>query len=81
MHATLSSKGQVVLPAPLRRQLGMRSRSKLLIEERDGGIFIRLARSAKSPAPIDYLPPGAIKLSERDYELERLAGPDEEPGT
>ena len=79
MQATLSSKGQIVLPAPLRRQLGLRPRSKLLIEEREGGIFIRLARSVKAVAPIDYLPEGAIKLSARDYEFDRIAGEDEEP--
>ena len=79
MLATLSSKGQIVLPAPMRRLLGLRARSKVLIEERDGGILIRPARAARAISPIEYLPPGAIKLAPRDYELDRLAGEDDAP--
>jgi AbrB family looped-hinge helix DNA binding protein len=79
MQITLSTKGQIVLPAPMRRLLGLRPRSKLLIEERDGGLFIRLAGSTRVVAPIDYLPLGAIKLGARDYELDRIAGEDDSP--
>jgi len=81
MQATLSSKGQIVLPAPIRRALGLRAKSKVLIEERDGGIFIRPMRRQKGPAivPIEYLPPGAIKLSESSYRLDAIAGEDDLP--
>ena len=79
MQTTLSSKGQIVLPAPMRRVLGLKAKSKVLVEERDGGIFIRPARRKATFAPIDYLPPGAIKLSESAYELDALAAEDDVP--
>jgi len=81
MRITLSTKGQVVLPAPLRRLLGLRPRSRLEIEEREGGLFIRPAGRPRAIAPIEYLPPGSIKLSATDYELDRLAGEDAFPGS
>ena len=79
MQTTLSSKGQIVLPAPMRRVLGLKARSRVLIEERDGGIFIQPIRRKAAIAPIKYLPPGAIKLSEGAYELDALAGEDDVP--
>lgn len=74
MQLTLSSKGQIVLPAPMRRRLRLKARAKLEIEERDGGLFLRPARRA-APAiePIDYPPPGSIKLDQWEYDLQRLA--------
>jgi AbrB family looped-hinge helix DNA binding protein len=79
MQVTLSSKGQIVLPALLRRAIGLRPRSKLEIEERDGGLFIRAAGRPRSFEPIEYAPPGSIKLSRDDYKLDRLAGEDDSP--
>ena len=79
MQTTLSSKGQIVLPAPMRRVLGLKAKSKVLIEERDGGIFIRPVRKATAVAPIEYLPVGAIKLSEQTYLLDAAAGEDDVP--
>jgi AbrB family looped-hinge helix DNA binding protein len=79
MQTTLSSKGQIVLPAPMRRILGLRAKSKVLIEERDGGIFIQPIRRKAVIAPIEYIPEGAIKLSEGAYELDALAGEDDVP--
>ncbi len=79
MQSTLSSKGQIVLPAPMRRLLGLKARSKVLIEERDGGIFIRPVPRKRGIDPIDYLPEGAIKLSESDYALDQAAGEDDIP--
>ena len=79
MQTTLSSKGQIVLPAPMRRLLGLKTRSKVLIEERDGGIFIRPLRRAARIQPIKYLPPGSIRLTEGDYALDTAAGEDDSP--
>ena len=79
MQSTLSSKGQIVLPAPMRRLLGLKAKSKVIIEERDGGIFIRPVSRKQEIVPIDYLPEGAIKLSERDYALDAAAGEDDIP--
>lgn len=80
MKLTLSSKGQLVIPAPIRRKYRLRARSKVELEERDGGLFIRPANSASGTIPpIDYLPPGAIKFSRRDDALDELAGADAAP--
>jgi len=79
MQLTLSSKGQIVLPAPMRRRLHLKARSKLEIEERDGGLFLRPADKSPAFEPIDYPPPGSMKLSKWDYELDKLAGPDVGP--
>jgi AbrB family looped-hinge helix DNA binding protein len=42
--ATLSSKGQITLPAEARRTLGLRSGDRVAIEERGGEIVVRRAR-------------------------------------
>jgi AbrB family looped-hinge helix DNA binding protein len=76
MQVTLSSKGQLVLPAPIRRRLRLRARTKLVLEEREGGIFIRPARAKTEFEPIDYPKPGSLKVNQRMRELDKLAGPD-----
>jgi AbrB family looped-hinge helix DNA binding protein len=76
MQLTLSSKGQIVLPAPMRRRLHLKARSKLEIEERDGGLFLRPADTLPAFEPIDYPPPGSLKVNRRMLELDKLAGPD-----
>lgn len=76
MLLTLSSKGQVVLPAPVRRKLRLRARSKLELEMRDGGVFLRPAGKLPAFEPIDYPPPGSLKVNKRMIELDKLAGPD-----
>ena len=40
----ISSKGQLVIPAKLRKKYGMRNGTRLLIGEADGKIFIELNR-------------------------------------
>lgn len=79
MTVTLSTKGQIVLPAGMRRRLGLRARSKVEIEEREDGLFIRAAGRRRSIAPIEYLPPGTIVMSDSDYELDRIAAEDDQP--
>lgn len=44
--ATLSSKSQIVLPAEVRRQLGLRPGDRLLIEVEDDHIVIRKASAS-----------------------------------
>ena len=41
MEATVTSKGQLVIPAKLRRKLGLKKGSRLYLEERNGEIVIR----------------------------------------
>jgi len=80
MILTLSSKGQIVLPVHVRRSLRLHSRAKLEVEERDGGVFLRPASNSAGIEPIEYLPPGAIKLTKRDCEeMDALAGEDFTP--
>jgi len=76
VQLTLSSKGQIVLPAPMRRRLRLKARSKLEIEERDGGLFLRPAKALQHFEPIDYPPPGSLKINHRMLALDKLAGPD-----
>lgn len=80
MQLTLSSKGQIVLPAPMRRRLRLKARSKLEIEERDGGLFLRPSDALPAFEPIDYPPPGSLKVNRRMLALDKLAGPDISPG-
>jgi len=63
----------------MRRGLGLRARSKVLIEERDGGIFIRPVPKGNSFVPISYLPPGTIELSAATLYLDAVAAEDDEP--
>lgn len=79
MQVTLSSKGHLVLPPLVRRQLGLKARTRLTLEPREDGLFLRPIETAKPIAPIRHLPPGAIKLSSRDYEMDRIAGEDDVP--
>jgi len=79
MQITLSTKGQIVLPAGMRRRFGFRARSKIEIEEREDGLLIRPAHARRRIEPIKYLSAGSIKLSAADYELDRIAGEDDRP--
>jgi AbrB family looped-hinge helix DNA binding protein len=44
--ATVSSKGQLVIPAKLRKKYGLRGGTKLSIGEADGKIVIQVNRNA-----------------------------------
>jgi len=72
MQATISTKGQLVLPAPIRRHLRLKARSKVELEEREGGVFIRPVSRTSSFQPIDYPPPGSLKVSKRMLAQDRL---------
>ena len=41
--STISSKGQITLPAALRRKLGIRARDRVTVELADDAIIIKLA--------------------------------------
>ena len=41
--ARVSSKGQVVIPAKIRRRLGIEEGTTLIVDERDGAIILRPA--------------------------------------
>ncbi|MEX2044081.1 MAG: AbrB/MazE/SpoVT family DNA-binding domain-containing protein [Opitutus sp.] len=69
MQISLSSKGQIVLPAPVRRRLKLKKRAKLELEERDGGLFLRPAKADPLIEPIAYPPPGSLKLDKWEHDL------------
>ena len=60
MHtSTVTQKGQIVIPAPLRRKLGFDQGTKVVIVEADGGIEVR-------PLDSDYFAQFAGLLSGED---------------
>jgi len=65
----------------MRRRLRLKARSKLEIEEREGGLFLRPADAPPPFEPIDYPPLGSLKPGPRDYALDKLfaveSGPDD----
>ena len=50
----VSAKGQVVLPAELRRRLGLNPGARLEITEEPGGLMLRLQRTVDA-APVEEL--------------------------
>ena len=74
MQVTISSKGQLVLPAPVRRRLRLKARSKVEIEEREDGVFLRPVAKTAALAPIEYPPTGSLKVTKRMLEQDRLFG-------
>ncbi len=76
MQVTLSSKGQLVLPAHIRRRLRLKAKARLELEEREGGVFLRPVKARTEFEPIEYPPPGSLKVNKRMLELDKLAGPD-----
>jgi AbrB family looped-hinge helix DNA binding protein len=77
MILTLSSKGQLVLPAPVRRQLGLKPRARLRLTVDEGSVT--LAPVAAKAEPVPHLPPGSFKLSARDYDFAAMHVTDEPP--
>jgi len=63
----------------MRRRLRLKARSKLEIEERDGGLFLRPSDALPAFEPIDYPPLGALKPGPRDYALDKLFGEESVP--
>lgn len=49
---TISDKGQTTLPAPMRKRLGIKSRSKVEVVTRDSEIVIRPAKTIRDVAGI-----------------------------
>ncbi len=59
----VSSKGQIVLPAALRRRLGMGAGARLLLVEEPDGLKLRVVR-AVAPASVENLA-GMVKAPSR----------------
>jgi antitoxin PrlF len=69
MTSTVSEKGQVTIPKPIRDRLGIRAGEVLEFDERSGGAVV--ARKTTTRSPVDELygvlrvPGGTDKLIER----------------
>ena len=78
MQTTLSSKGQLVLPAEARRKLRLGQGEKLSVELREDGVFLRpVSGSGGYTAkrhPVSGLPVmKAVQRSERKVTAEEIA--------
>ncbi len=51
--ATVSTKGQVVLPKAIRRKLGWEAGTRLVVEEAPGGVVLKPARTFAETRPED----------------------------
>ena len=67
LTAVVSEKGQVTIPKPLRRGLGIRAGTELRFEERDGAL---VARRVESADPIEPL----IGLGGRRGDVDAILG-------
>ncbi len=66
MTTTLSSKGQIVIPAPIRERQGFRAGDELQIEEREDEIVLRKTRRKRKKSLVDWMldcPAGDFKLA------------------
>ncbi len=53
LTATVSTKGQVVLPKAVRRILGWEAGTRLVVEEAEGGVLLKAARAFAETRPED----------------------------
>lgn len=50
MHSTVTSRGQTTLPAALRARLGLKAGDRILYEERDGEVVLRVHPGVRAVA-------------------------------
>jgi AbrB family looped-hinge helix DNA binding protein len=68
MTTTLSSKGQIVIPAPIRQRHQFRAGDELLIEERDDEIVLKKARRQRKKSLLQWL----LDCPAHDFKIEPL---------
>ena len=78
MQTTLSSKGQLVLPAEVRRKLRLGHGEKLSVELRDDGVFLKPSSNSggyvTEKHPVSGLPVmKSARKSERKVTAEQIA--------
>ena len=77
MQSTISSKGQITVPATIRSELGLSPGTKVEFELREGGVFLRKGGSADHPVDRVF---GVLQLSKSvDETIEEMRGPGPEP--
>ena len=74
MHATLSTKCQLVLPVALRRRYGLKARSRVEFEARPDGVLLRPAPDPSLAEYIPPMPPGTLKLTAAERRLHATFG-------
>ncbi len=73
MKSTVSSKGQITLPAEVRNRLGLAPGTSVRFELREGGVFIR--KGGAGAHPVDQLF-GLLRLRNPvDALLDEMRGP------
>jgi len=72
---TVTSKGQIVIPSRIRKKMNIRKGTKLLVEEREREIVLRLITPAHFESVAGALPTGGkltkVLLEERAKNRER----------
>jgi len=73
MKSTVSSKGQITLPGPVRQKLGLRAGTPVEFELREGGVLVR--KGVRGVHPVDALF-GTLKIERPvDELLDEMRGP------
>ena len=70
LTATVSTKGQVVLPSAIRRKLGWEAGTRLLVEDTPGGVVLKPARAFTETRPEDVF--GCLAASGPPRSLEEM---------
>jgi AbrB family looped-hinge helix DNA binding protein len=65
---TLSSKGQIVIPASIRERHNFRVGDELLIEEREDEIILKKARRKRKKSLVQWM----LDCPARDFKIERV---------
>ncbi|HZF02582.1 MAG TPA: AbrB/MazE/SpoVT family DNA-binding domain-containing protein [Methylomirabilota bacterium] len=68
MTTTLSSKGQIVIPAPVRERHNFRVGDELLIEEREDEIILKKARRKRKKSLVQWM----LDCPASDFKIERV---------
>jgi antitoxin PrlF len=73
MKSTISTKGQVTVPADVRRRLGLRPGTVVTFEIRDNGVLMRKGGAGRHPVDRVY---GLLRLPKStDALLDEMRGP------
>jgi AbrB family looped-hinge helix DNA binding protein len=64
----LSSKGQIVIPAPIRERHGFRVGDELLIEEREDEIVLKKVRRQRKKSLLQWM----LDYPAQDFKIERV---------
>jgi AbrB family looped-hinge helix DNA binding protein len=71
MKGTVSEKGQVTIPKPLREKLGLRPGQVLEFESRDGLLIGRKIRGSRDAVDAVF---GILESRDVDAEIEKMRG-------